>query len=162
MTQQNPKSASRQLDALYERPGFLIRRAHQIAQALFEEEASTVRLTASQFGALTVASARGPIDQIGLARLMGIDQSTAGLVLNNLAESGLILRTPDPNDRRRKLITLTGRGAETLRAAQPAALAVKERILAVFTPDEADEIVRLLKKLVETMNPDVRAPRFGE
>jgi len=151
-----------QLDALYERPGFLIRRAHQIAQALFEEEAEEVGLTPSQMGALTVVRALEPLDQIHLARAMGIDRSTAGLVLANLAQNGYIDRTEDPADRRRRLITITDEGRAALQGVQPAAIAVKERLLAVLTPEEGDTLVRLLKKLVETMNTEVRTPLFRD
>jgi DNA-binding MarR family transcriptional regulator len=147
-----------QLEALYGRPGFLIRRAHQIAQALFEEEASETGLTASQMGALTVVFARGPLDQIGLARAMGVDRSTAGLVLKNLAQNDYINRIPDPEDRRRNLVTITELGLQALRQVQPAALAVKERLLAAFIPAEADEFVRLLTKLVNSMNAEIRTP----
>lgn len=153
-------SSMEQLEALYERPGFLIRRAHQISQALFEEEAEEVGLTPSQMGALTVVRALGPLDQIGLARAMGIDRSTAGLVLTNLGQHGYVNRVSDPDDRRRKLVTITDTGLEALRSVQPVALAVKERLLAIFTPEEADDLVRLLKKLVDTMNTEVRTPLF--
>lgn len=155
-------SPQEQLDALYERPGFLIRRAHQIAQALFEEEAEELGLTASQMGALTVVRAREPVDQIGLAKTMGIDRSTAGLVLANLAQRGYVNRVPDPEDRRRKLITITNAGAEALRNVQPAALAVKARLLAIFTQQEADDLIRLLKKLVNAMNTEIRTPLFRD
>lgn len=159
---QDELSPEGQLEALYDRPGFLIRRSHQIAQALFEEEAEDIGLTASQMGALTVVHARGPLDQIGLARAMGVDRSTAGLVLSNLAQHGLINRVSDPSDRRRKLITITEAGLEALRNVQPAALAVKERLLAVFTDEEADHLVRLLKKLVDTLNTQVRTPLYRD
>lgn len=155
-------TAEEQLEALYNRPGFLIRRAHQIAQALFEEEAEGVGLTASQMGALTVVHARQPLDQIGLARAMGIDRSTAGLVLSNLAQHGYIKRVSDPDDRRRKLVTITDVGLEALRGVQPAALAVKARLLAIFTQEEADDLMRLLKKLVNAMNTEVRTPLFRD
>lgn len=155
-------SAEEQLEALYERPGFLIRRAHQIAQALFEEEAAELGLTASQMGALTVVRARAPLDQIGLARAMGLDRSTAGLVLANLAQRGYINRVPDPEDRRRKLVTITDAGLEALRRVRPAALAVKARLRAIFTQQEADDLVRLLRKLVNTMNTEIRTPLFRD
>src|SRR5690606_8685291 len=128
--------------------------------ALFEEEAEEVGLTPSQMGALTVVRALGPLDQIGLARALGIDRSTAGLVLTNLGQHGYVNRVSDPDDRRRKLVTITDTGLEALRSVQPVALAVKERLLGIFTPEEADDLVRLLKKLVDTMNTEVRTPLF--
>jgi len=40
------------LDALYHRPGFMLRRAHQIAVSLFLEETGDLRITTTQFGIL--------------------------------------------------------------------------------------------------------------
>ena len=52
------------LDELYRRPGFLLRRAHQISAALFLEEATGLALTTTQYGALVVLRARGSLDQV--------------------------------------------------------------------------------------------------
>jgi hypothetical protein len=52
------------LQRLYSRPGFLLRRAHQISAAVFEDECRAVGLTPAQFGVLTVLrqhAGAGPI-----------------------------------------------------------------------------------------------------
>ena len=42
------------IDTLYRRPGFMIRRAHQISQSVFTEECARLDITATQFGVLSV------------------------------------------------------------------------------------------------------------
>src|SRR5437588_618773 len=57
------------LDELYRRPGFLIRRAQQIAVSLFLEESGALGITNTQYGILMVLKHRPGTDQISLAKL---------------------------------------------------------------------------------------------
>ena len=78
------------LNELYRRPGFLLRRAHQISVALFLEEAAGLGLTTTQYGAMVVLRARGSLDQVGIATLVGIDRSTTALVVSKLEDAGYV------------------------------------------------------------------------
>ena len=78
------------LDELYRRPGFLIRRANQIAVSLFLEETGALGITNSQYGILLVVKHHQGIDQISVAKLLGLDRSTTGMVLDKLEKAGLI------------------------------------------------------------------------
>ena len=72
------------LARLYARPGFLLRRAHQISAAVFEDECRNVGLTPAQFGVLTVLQASPGLDQSSLARALGFDKVTVLRVLRGL------------------------------------------------------------------------------
>ena len=98
------------LEDLYRRPGFMIRRAHQIAVAIFLEEARESRITPTQYGVLLILERRPAIDQNTLARLLGLDRSTTGLVVRKLAERGLIARATGTVDSRRRELRLTRAG----------------------------------------------------
>jgi len=135
--------------ALHERPGFLLRRAHQIASALFMEETSDLGVTSTQFGMLTVLDACQPIDQINAARLLRLDRSTTGLVVRNLEERGLIERVLDPEDRRRRLLRITDGGREMLRTLQQRGAVSQRRALSVLNGEEARTFLALLAKFVE-------------
>ena len=76
-----PKSP---LDQLYRRPGFLIRRAHQTAVSIFLEQTGALGITNRQYGILLVLKHRPGIDQITVAKLLGLDRSTTGMVLATL------------------------------------------------------------------------------
>src|SRR5207302_7283079 len=86
------------LDELYQRPGFLIRRAQQIAVSLFLEETGELGITNTQYGILMVLKSRPGIDQISLAKLLGLDRSTTGMVLGKLEKAGLIGRCIEKHD----------------------------------------------------------------
>ncbi|MBX9841841.1 MAG: MarR family transcriptional regulator [Xanthobacteraceae bacterium] len=152
-----PQPASK-LDVLYNRPGFMLRRAYQISTSLFDDEVSSIGGTTTQYGVLWVLSCRPNVDQIGLAKLMGLDRSTAALVVGNLEKDGLIVRRSDAIDRRRKMLELTDRGRERLARLAAPARRVQQRVLSAFAPDEAKMFLMLLHKFVATFNEHIRTP----
>jgi len=110
------------LDELYRRPGFLIRRANQIAVALFLEETGALGITNSQYGILLVLKHHPGIDQISVAKVLGLDRSTTGMVLDKLEKAGLIGRSIGTHDKRRRTLALTRAGERMLeRLAEPEA-----------------------------------------
>ena len=69
------------LSDMYQRPGFLLRRAHQISAAIFEAACADLELTQAQYGALTVLASEPGIDQTRLARALAFDKVTVLRVL---------------------------------------------------------------------------------
>ena len=152
------ETTERSLDELYRRPGFLLRRAHQISAAIFLEETAGLGLTTTQYGTMVVLRARGSLDQVGIATLVGIDRSTTALVVSKLEESGYIERCDDKIDKRRKIITLSRAGHAILdRATQPAQRA-RERALEAFSTKDAVKFLSLLERFVDIFNEQTRAP----
>ena len=146
------------LDELYRRPGFLLRRAHQISAALFLEEATGLALTTTQYGALVVLRARGSLDQVGIATLVGIDRSTTALVVSKLEAAGYIERRDDDVDKRRKIITLSQAGHDVLNRVSEPAKRARERVLEPFSTEEATTFIALLERFVGAFNEQTRAP----
>jgi MarR family transcriptional regulator, lower aerobic nicotinate degradation pathway regulator len=148
------------LESLYKRPGFLIRRANQIALSIFLEEMdkNAPGLTSTQYGALVVLNARGAMTQTQLARLVGIDRSTTALVVGKLEENGYIRRTTAAEDKRRKILEMTEAGRGLLSSAIQPAEEARRRLLSALTAKEGETLVRLLEKLVGRFNDEARAP----
>lgn len=146
------------LDELYRRPGFLLRRAHQISAALFLEEAAGLSLTTTQYGTLVVLRARGSLDQVGIATLVGIDRSTTALVVSKLEAAGYIERRDDEVDKRRKVITLSKAGRDVLSRVTEPAQRARERVLEPFSVEEAATFISLLERFVGAFNEQTRAP----
>ena len=158
----NKGSVERSLDDLYRRPGFLLRRAHQISVALFLEEAAGLGVTTTQYGTMVVLRARGSLDQVGIATLVGIDRSTTALVVSKLEEAGLIERRDDDIDKRRKIITLSTAGHAMLdQVAEPAQRA-RKRALDPFSTKDAAKFLTLLERFVAVFNEETRAPIRSE
>jgi DNA-binding MarR family transcriptional regulator len=67
--------------------------------------------------------------------------------LDKLEQAGLIARSPDPDDRRGTLITLTDAGRELIDALTVEHLANEQRILGALGADEQRRLADLLRKL---------------
>ncbi len=117
------------LAELYSRPGFLLKRCHQVAMALFTEECKKFNLTPSQYGTLGAIHAFPGIDQVALGRIVGMDRTTTSLVIKLLSERDAIIRTANPRDKRRVSLRLTEDGARLLIAAAPAVARTHQRVL---------------------------------
>jgi DNA-binding MarR family transcriptional regulator len=91
----------------------------------------------------------GPGSQATLSRRTGIYRSDMVGVLNELAERGLIERTPDPGDRRRNVITITAQGRRHLRRLDTILDDLHEELLAPLLPAERDQFVQLLTRLLD-------------
>ena len=88
------------LSDMYQRPGFLLRRTHQISAAIFENACASIGLTQAQYGALTVLASEPHIDQSRLARALAFDKVTVLRVLRGLEERGLVAREVSTTSRR--------------------------------------------------------------
>ena len=151
-------AAKSPIEELHERPGFLIRRAQQIAVALFLEETGALGITNTQYGILLVLKNRPGIDQISVARLLGLDRSTTGMVLGKLEKAGLVGRHVEKHDRRRRNLALTPAGERMLEQLAEPARRAQARVLSAFTVEERTDFLRLLEKFVAKFNRSTRVP----
>jgi len=146
------------LEDIYRRPGFMIRRAHQIAVAIFLEEARESRITPTQYGVLVILGRRPGIDQNTLARLLGLDRSTTGLVVRTLAARGLIARAMGTKDLRRRELKLTRAGLALGGRVSKNARRAQQRLLSPLPVSERARFLRLLARLTESFNRTTRVP----
>ena len=146
------------ISRLYIRPGFLLRRAHQISASVFEEECRDLALTPAQFGVMTVLNAHPGLDQSSLARSLGFDKVTMLRVLRVLEARELVARAPAPGNRRNLSITLSDEGRTVLLKAQDAAERAYERLLSPLNPDQQQQLVTLLQLLSVGLEDQARAP----
>jgi MarR family transcriptional regulator, lower aerobic nicotinate degradation pathway regulator len=158
VTSPTSDSISPSLDALYKRPGFMLRRAHQISVSLFMLQPDALNVTTTQYGVLVILRACEGLDQISLAKKVGLDRSTTGLVVKKLEKQGYIVRIADPQDLRRKVIVLTAKGERKLESLKEVAARSQELALSAFTPAEAKQFLSLLTKFVQHFNETTRAP----
>jgi DNA-binding MarR family transcriptional regulator len=142
---------------LADRPGFLVRRLHQIHVALFAEECAPFGITPVQCSVLTALERDAPLDQVSLAREVGIDRANCTDVLRRLEERKLIRRVASETDSRAKLCDLTAAGRKLLARLAPAAQRAHDRTLDALPRAERDAFVRSLVRLVEVNNELGRA-----
>ena len=136
------------LRSLWARPGFLVRRLHQISVAIFLDEMAALELTPVQYGALMIVAAKPNIDQSTLAAELGVDRANAGDVLARMSKAGYVTRTPSANDRRFIQIKLTAEGTALLRKASARAKKVQDRLLKPLAPSDRDVFIALMTQII--------------
>ena len=146
------------LENTYARAGHLIRRAYQIAQAIFLDETSKVGLTSVQYSALNAIVQLPGIDQATLSGLIAFDKTTLVKVLDRLVAKGLITRVRSTEDRRRQVLTATDQGQKIICQIIPMLDSAQGRILAPLNAEEQTVFLSLLTKLVDVNNSYSRVP----
>lgn len=129
-------------------PGHLIRRAHQVAVAIFMEETGEHDVTPVQFAILNALMDDPGEDQVTLASKVAFDAATFGSVIGRLESKGWVRREADAADRRRKLLWVTPAGEAAALAMKRAVARAQRRILGPLAPQERETLVALLGKLV--------------
>ena len=136
----------------------MIRRAHQISVSLFLEETGALGITNRQYGIMLVLKAEPGIDQITVAKLLGLDRSTTGMVLTKLENAGLVGRVVGA-DRRKRSLKLTAAGERMLKQLAEPARRAQERALSAFSPRERETFLDLLDKFARAFNDTTRVPQ---
>ncbi|HEX7890577.1 MAG TPA: MarR family winged helix-turn-helix transcriptional regulator [Ramlibacter sp.] len=129
-------------------PGHLIRRAHQVAVAIFMEETADFEVTPVQFAILNALLEDPGEDQVTLARKVAFDAATFGSVITRLEARGWVRREPAGNDRRRKLLWVTEEGAAAARRMKRSVGKVQQRILEPLDDGEREQLIALLDRVV--------------
>lgn len=143
-------------ELLQARPGFLVRRLNQIHYSLFFEECKSQNITPVQYGILTVLSVLPELDQTSLAEEVGLDRTTTADVVKRLEDRGLIVRKPNPADRRARLARLTPAGRKMVDLLRPNMQRAQEQLLEPLKPAERMMFMHLLTILVEANNEHSR------
>jgi DNA-binding MarR family transcriptional regulator len=86
-----------------------------------------------------------------IATALGYSPRTITEALDALERDGLITRTPDPADRRAKILTLTKKGARDLAAAQEVRDQVRKVFFGVLTDGEKDRLLKMLRRMSEAI-----------
>lgn len=153
-----PGGESNGYASLWSRPGYLVRRLHQIHIGLFSEECAGFDITPIQFGLLTVLSRGGTFDQVTLSNQVGIDRTSGADVIKRLARRGLVERFASQQDRRAMLVRITDAGKTLIVQMQPLMQAAQNRLLAPLTTEQQHQFTTLMQQVIEANNSASRAP----
>lgn len=133
-----------------EAPGHLIRRAQQLAVAIFVEETAGHDATPVQFAILNALMDDPGEDQITLSNRVAFDPATLGSVIGRIEAKGWVTRKADPGDKRRKLLWITQEGEQVALGMKRAVSKAQQRIVAPLDADERVQLSALLTKLVSS------------
>ena len=149
---------SRKFRDLWNRPGYLIRRLHQIHLGLFAEECRDSDVTPVQFGMLSVLASGDEMDQMTLSTMVGVDRVSGADVIKRLERRGLLERKNSELDRRARIVRITQRGRDFEKSVRPQMAKAQAKLVESLTEIELAELERIMKKLIAANNNTSRAP----
>lgn len=118
--------------------------AHRLASDSFGE----VGARGYHYRILAALDEFGVASQAELGRRCNMDRSDVVAAINELAEQGFVERTPDPDDRRRNIVTLTAAGDGQLRRMDRALDKVQDDLLGPLPAEDRQTLTRLLARLL--------------
>ncbi|MGV9667058.1 MarR family winged helix-turn-helix transcriptional regulator [Nocardia niigatensis] len=146
-----PAGASGRLRAL---PTRLIGQVALIANRCTEKALEQTGSRRYHYALLATLDEQGPLSQAEAGRRTGIDRSDVVAAVNDLADRGLLHRTPDPADRRRNTLTLTPAGRAHLADLDERLEAAQRQLLPGFTAAERANFVLTLNRILESQTRD--------
>lgn len=144
--------------SLFARPGFLIRRLHQIHTALFMEETRAFGITPVQYSLLSALLEHGEMDQNTLATAIGLERTGVAEVLLRLVDRALLERRPSTEDKRVKLVSLSREGRTLVKRMHASAQRAHDRTIDHLPASERAKFMLQMARLVEANNAQSAAP----
>lgn len=138
-------------DRLDRSPIHLLHRAGQCAGDIFQSEMSDGGLTPRQFAILLTVAQNEGLSQTSLVDKTGIDRSTLADIIRRMIKKGLLQRRRTKEDARAYAVRLTEEGNRVLKAADPLARKVDEKVLGVLSSVERERFLQDLAKIVRTL-----------
>ena len=136
-------------------PMALFGRLNEAAERVMREHMNPLfaraGLQGGEFDVLATLRRAGPPYTLSPTRLYEATRISSGGMtdrLDRLERSGLVVRRPDPKDRRGRLIVLTEPGKRLIDATLGLHAANQERLLLSLSEAEQETLDKLLKKLI--------------
>jgi DNA-binding MarR family transcriptional regulator len=108
----------------------------------------------SHYSLLAALEETGPTSQADLGRRIGLDPSDVTAAMTHLENQGFVERTPDPQDKRRNLVSITASGLGHLREIDAVVGKSQDELLEPLSAQERRELIRMLQRVIEHHVPD--------
>jgi len=138
------------LPAIRALPSWVLGRAAARGRALVAEALAAEGMRMWHHVVLSALCDLGPVAQAELGRSIQLDPKDLVGVLNDLQAKGLVVREPDPKDRRKNAVSLTEEGARLLERCETAAREANDTLLAPLSAAERARLMDLLTRISGT------------
>jgi DNA-binding MarR family transcriptional regulator len=115
------------------------------------------QLSGNDVHLLRTVAAQGPVRASDLAGWQGVDKSTISTQIRRLEERDLVVRRPDPADRRAVLFSATARGRRLRRRMDAAGAALFVELLRGWTDADRQALGSLLDRFSRQLDNDPTA-----
>lgn len=141
-------------DKLFE----LYHRVHRLVNQSMTEEG--VSLARSKF--LFFLSKLGPCRSTDIAEALSFAPRTVTEAIDGLERDKLVLRKPDPEDRRAKIVSITEVGRMVMEAAEHPRRLLIEEIFSALDDEQLDQMYDIVSRLVEKTDEIRKRKEGGE
>jgi DNA-binding MarR family transcriptional regulator len=138
------------LSAIRSLPSWLLGRAAARGRALVAEALAAEGLKMWHHVVLSAVRDLAPVAQADLGRGVRLDPKDLVGILNDLQSAGLVVREPDPRDRRKNAVSLTGEGVRLLKRCEKAARKANDELLSPLSTAERAQFISLLLRISDT------------
>ena len=135
-------------ERLIGRPSWLISQLATHVRRLIHDGFAEAGARGYHYRILAALQEFGVSSQIELARRVDMDRSDVVAAINELAEQGHVERSPDPDDRRRNLVTITKAGERHLRRLDRTLDKVQDELMAPLSAEDRQVLSQLLTRLL--------------
>jgi len=132
-------------------PIHLLHRAGQCASDIFQGEIGEGHLTPRQYAVLVAVSQNEGLSQTHLVEKTGVDRSTLADIVRRMLKKGLLQRRRTKDDARAYAVKLTEEGWRVLKATDPVARRVDDKILAALPGQQRERFLQDLSLIVQAL-----------
>lgn len=125
-----------------------VQRAARALARRFDDAMRPFDLTNGQFSLLMSLNRPKPPNLSSVASLLAMDRTTLTAALKPLERRGLVMVTPDPADKRSRLMVLTPKGMHLLADVTPIWKSTHGELEKQLEPGEHDQLLRSLRKVL--------------
>lgn len=126
---------------------FLLARANALSLSAGNAALAPFGLRVRSYSVLALAVGGARPSQRDLAEYLRLDPSQVVSLVDDLQKRGLVVREPDPADRRANVVVATPAGEEAFEQARRAAQDAERREHAALTAEERGQLADLLRKI---------------
>lgn len=129
----------------------LISEVHNCCKDRFAHEAKAFRMPQAELKCLMLFDGHKYLTGIEIAGMLDVAKSRATVIIENLEHKGLVQRSPDPNDARVKLISLTPKGQRKVREIEEFMFDLHQQLLEQIEPTQRPNVITALETLRSSM-----------
>ena len=137
--------------------GPLLAWAAQMSKAAMDARVSQYDVTPGQTHILLYLNHHGgQALQHELTAYLRVKPSTVNGLLDRMEEKGLVRRSVSGRDARRRLISMTDKGAERQALSRQSFLDAEAAMVRGFTPEERETLLALLDRVIQNLKEDAK------
>ncbi len=113
-------------------------------------------LSSSQYSVMALLSNEAGMSVVELARREGVAHPSMSRLIAGLVRLGLVLRTPDPEDRRSGLLRLTPEGERLYREVAERRVMLFRMLVSQLSPETLAEVLSVVDRMAEPLEAAFR------